>query len=347
MSVGQLLLVAGAAVASWYLTDRVRRYALASALLDIPNERSAHDRPVPRGGGLAIVAVTLAAIVLSGLRGWIAPSVALALAGALPVAGIGWLDDRRGVPAAWRALVHAAAAAWAVGWLGGLPVLRMGEDTLVLGAAGVPLALLGIVAATNFFNFMDGIDGLAAGEGIAAGGVAGGLLVALGAPGLGFVTLVAAAACAGFLHWNRAPARIFMGDIGSGFLGFLLAVLALASERSGALPLVLWALILGVFIVDPLVTVVRRLRHGERLHIAHRAHAYQRAVQAGASHARVSAVVVGTTLVLGGLAALAAWRTAWAPGAVITGLALLTTLYLAVERRRPMRAPRAHRATSP
>jgi Fuc2NAc and GlcNAc transferase len=342
----QCVLVLVAVIASWYLTDRVRRYALASALLDIPNDRSAHDRPIPRGGGLAIVLVSLCGVLVAALLGWIAPRTTLALLGAVPIAWIGWIDDRRGLPASRRALVHVAAAAWAVGWLGGLPSLRVGELSLALGIAGAPLAVLGVVAATNFFNFMDGIDGLAAGEAVAAGGIAGILLVLLGAPGVGFVTLVAAGASVGFLHWNRAPARIFMGDIGSGFLGFLLAVLALASERTGGLPLLLWALILGVFIFDPLVTVLRRLLHGERLHVAHRTHAYQRAVQSGVSHARVSTVAMVTTLVLGALAAMAAWRVEWAPGAGGAGLLVLAALYLAVERRRPMRAVHPQRASS-
>jgi Fuc2NAc and GlcNAc transferase len=334
----QYALVAAAAVVSWYLTDRVRRYALASALLDIPNERSAHDRPVPRGGGLAIVLVSLGGVLVASVLQWIAPATTLALLGSVPIAWIGWLDDRHGLPASRRAMVHVASAAWAVWWLGGLPSLRVGELIVPLGASGAPLAILGVVAATNFFNFMDGIDGLAAGEAVAAGGVAGALLVALGYPGVGFVSLVLAAASIGFLRWNRAPARIFMGDIGSGFLGFLLAVLALASERSGALPLVLWALILGFFIFDPLVTVLRRLLHGEPLHVAHRLHAYQRAVQSGVSHARVSLVAMVTTLVLGALAAVAAWRETWALGAGAAGLMVLCILYGAVERRRPMRA---------
>ncbi|MEP7383496.1 MAG: glycosyltransferase family 4 protein [Gemmatimonadota bacterium] len=346
MSALQVALVAVAAVVSWYLTDRVRHYALASALLDIPNERSAHDRPVPRGGGLAIVLVSLAGTLVAALLSWIAPRTAIALLGAVPVAWIGWMDDRHDVPASRRALVHVASAAWAVWFLDGLPAFRFGEMRVPLGVAGPPLAILGIVAATNFFNFMDGIDGLAAGEAVAAGGVAGALLILLGSPGLGFLTLVLSAASFGFLTWNREPARIFMGDIGSGYLGFMLAVLALASERTNALPLVLWALILGVFIFDPLVTVLRRLVMGERLHVAHRAHAYQRAVQSGVSHTGVSVVAMLTTVALGALAALAAWRAQLSLIACLAGVVLLSALYLAVERRRPMRTLRTTRAPS-
>lgn len=332
----QWTLVGGAALVSWLLTGRVRRYALASALFDVPNERSAHARPIPRGGGLAIVVVTVAGGVAAVVLGWIAPAIGLALAGGLPVALIGWLDDRRSQPASRRALVQTVAAVWAVWLLGGLPALKVGESIVPLGAAGAMLAVISIVAATNFFNFMDGIDGLAAGEALVAGGVGGALLWVSGNSGLGFVSLVIAAASAGFLVWNWSPARIFMGDIGSGFLGFVIAVLALASERSGALPLLLWALILGVFIFDALLTVLRRVAFGEQWHGAHRSHAYQRAVQSGMSHAGVASLSIFTTLVLGGLAALGVWRSALVGVVAVAGVILLSVIYLAVERRRPM-----------
>ena len=336
MSVLQAVLLVGAALLSWLLTNWVRRYALTSALFDMPNERSAHLVPVPRGGGLSIVLVTLALGVAASAFRWITPATTLALAGGIPVAIIGWLDDRHSQPALRRALVHAVAAVWAVWHLGGLPTLRIGESVVPLGAAGAVLAVVGLVTATNFFNFMDGIDGIAAGEAMLAGLVGGALLFGTGYSGLGFIALAIAAASAGFLVWNWSPARIFMGDIGSGFLGFVIAVLALASERAGAIPLVLWALILGVFIFDPLLTLLRRFAHGERWHAAHRSHAYQRIVQMGVSHARVTTGSMLTTCVLGGLAAVGAWRSAWVLAAGATGALVLTAIYLLVERRRPM-----------
>ena len=332
-----LLLFAAAAALAWALTGAVRRYALARAVLDVPNHRSLHERPVPRGGGLAIAAVILGGTAALGAAGWIAPSLALAVGvGGAAIAAVGWADDHAHVPARWRALVHFAAAAWAVWWLGGFPALRVGAGSLPLGFAGTVLAAVGVVWLTNLYNFMDGIDGIAGGEALVAGAVGGALLWMDGERGLGALALLTAASALGFLAWNWAPARIFMGDVGSGLLGFVFAVLALASERAGSLPLLAWMLLLGVFVFDATATLVRRVLRGERFYDAHRSHAYQRAVQAVGSHARVSGAVVALGAVLGALAAVAAHRSGLLLPAVAAGLVLLSLLYAAVERLRPM-----------
>lgn len=326
-----------AVLAAAALTGLIRRYALARALLDVPNHRSSHTVPTPRGGGLAIAAVTLGGIGALGVAGTVPAPAALALVGGgALVAGIGWLDDHSHVPARWRSLVHAAAAAWALYWAGGLPSLSLGGARLELGVAGTLLAVVGIVWLTNLYNFMDGIDGIAGGEALTAGGAGGAMLWAAGAPGLGAAAFLVAAASAGFLVWNWPPARIFMGDVGSGLLGFLFAVLAVFSERAGAVPLLAWAVLLGVFLFDATVTLVRRVLRGERFFDAHRLHAYQRAVQSGWSHARVSGAVLLINLLLAALAA-AAWRQPrMLPAALAAGVALLAAMQLWVERRRPM-----------
>jgi len=323
-------------LASWVLTGVVRRYAIARAILDLPNTRSSHATPVPRGGGLAIVVTVLATILVAFVAGRLPPHAAAAfLGGGTLVALVGWLDDRRGLGAVTRAVSHLAAAAWAVAWFGGLPTLRVGTTSMTLGPLGSVLAVLGIAWCVNFYNFMDGIDGIAAGEGLVVGAFATAVLAALGSP-LAVVALGITAACGGFLPHNWSPARIFMGDVASGFLGFVFGALALAAEREGSVPVLAFALALGVFVGDATVTLVRRAARGEPWYSAHRSHAYQRAVASGFSHARTTLGVLGTTALLCALAALAVavprlLGTALAAGAVLVGGA-----YLWIERRRAM-----------
>jgi Fuc2NAc and GlcNAc transferase len=224
------------------------------------------------------------------------------LGGGVAVAVVGWLDDRRGLPAGMRALVHVLAAGWAVWCLGGFPSLDLGVAVVPLGTAGSLLAVVGLVWLTNLYNFMDGIDGLAASEAVGVGLVGGVLLAAAGATGLSLVALALAAAAGGFLVFNWPPAKIFMGDVGSGLLGYAFGVLAMASELAGAVPLIVWMILLAVFIVDATATLIRRVVNGERWFEAHRSHAYQRAVQTGYSHHAVTVAVMG----LNGLLAVAA-----------------------------------------
>ncbi|MGH7552554.1 MAG: MraY family glycosyltransferase, partial [Longimicrobiales bacterium] len=238
------LLTLGAALITWLLTGVARRLAVAGAILDRPGPRSAHAQPTPRGGGLAIAAVVLGAAVLLGIAGFVDAGVVLALVGGgAIVAVIGWLDDLRGVSPVVRAVVHCAAAAWAVLWLGGLPRLELGFADVPFGPAGFVLAVLGIVWSINLYNFMDGIDGLAAVEAVTVGLAAGTLLFALGELDLALLGFITAGASAGFLAWNWPPARIFMGDVGSGLLGFIFPVLALASENRGSLPIAVWIML--------------------------------------------------------------------------------------------------------
>jgi Fuc2NAc and GlcNAc transferase len=188
----------------------------------------------------------------------------------------------------------------------------------------------------NLYNFMDGIDGLAGGEAVLVASVGGLGLIVAGQPGLGAAALAVAGASAGFLVFNWAPARIFMGDVGSGLLGFLLAGLGLASEAAGGPAALTWVLWLGVFVVDATITLIRRFLGGEAWYAAHSSHAYQRAVQSGWSHARVSAVALILTAALAGLGWAAERRPSFTGVAWTCGVFLLLIAYLSVERRRPM-----------
>lgn len=322
---------AAAGVLAWVLTGRVRPWALRRGRMDVPNERSSHQVPTPRGGGLAIAFVVLAGLLAGTLTGRLPMNVGVALlGGGLMVAVVGWLDDCYSLLAKPRLLVHLAAALWTLGWLGGFPRLDVGVGSVALGVAGWVVAALGIVWAVNFYNFMDGIDGIAGGEAVVVG-VAGAALLALaGAPDLAGVAVLVAGASLGFLRWNWAPARIFMGDVGSGMLGYLFAALAVASENRGAVPVLVWVLLLGVFVVDATVTLIRRARDGEAVFNAHRKHAYQRAVQAGWSHGRVSAAVVALGVGLGALGWLAMRHPPYLLVVSLGGLGVLVLLHAGV-----------------
>ncbi|UVL12723.1 glycosyltransferase family 4 protein [Pseudomonas atacamensis] len=261
---------------AFILTALLRRYALSKSLIDIPNDRSSHTIPTPRGGGVAIVVTFLAALCLL-FAGELIPTglfVSVMGAGAV-VAIIGFMDDHGHIAARWRLLGHFVAAAWALYWLGGLPPIHALGLVFDLGWAGASLAAVFLVWMLNLYNFMDGIDGIAGVEGISVC-LGACVLYALGArDGPILPALLLASSLAGFLMWNFPFARIFMGDAGSGFLGMILGIFSLqAAWLSSDL---LWGILilLGVFIVDATFTLLRRLFHGEKIYEAHRSHAYQ------------------------------------------------------------------------
>ena len=204
--------------------------------------------------------------------------------------------------------------------------VRIGGHIVHLGWAGTVLATLGIVWFLNLFNFMDGIDGIAASEAIFV--AAGGALLSPGAAGVAAAGSVFAACCGGFLLWNWPPAKIFLGDVGSGYLGYVIAVLALAATHDNPVAGWVWLILGGVFFVDATLTLLRRLRRGERVYQAHRSHAYQHLARRWGSHLRVTVAVlmvnVGWLLPC---AALAAWHPAYA--AVVAALAFVPLVALA------------------
>ncbi len=298
MRLEEILVAAGALILSVLLTGVVRQLALSHGVLDIPNARSSHTAATPRGGGAAIVvAVTVALAVLATL-GIIQVNFLLAVGvGGLVVAAVGFIDDRKTVPPGIRFLVHIAAAIWAIVWLGGLPPLTVAGFTLHFGWVGNVFGVLAIVWTLNLCNFMDGIDGIAAAEALFIA-FAGACLSLLGGEGLQVPAAAFAfgAACAGFLWWNWPPAKIFMGDVGSGYLGYVIAMLALASSHVNPVLLWVWLILGGVFFVDATVTLIRRLFRGDRVYQAHRSHAYQWLARRWGSHKRVTLTVLALNL---------------------------------------------------
>lgn len=296
MRSADILLLAAAFLLSAAITGLVRIYAQRANLLDVPNQRSSHEVSTPRGGGLGIVIVVLGASVVLWATGRLdfETAVALVLGGGM-IAAIGFADDHSHVSSGWRFLVQIIAAAIAVTTLGGLPEIQFGSKVFDLGMVGNILAILFMVWFTNAFNFMDGIDGIAASE---AAFIALGVLAASSAGTMvGMPLGILAAASLGFLVWNWPPAKIFLGDVGSAFLGFTLIVLAIRATGDDAVSVWPWLILAGVFIVDPTVTLITRMLMRENWLAAHRNHAYQKASRRFGSHLPVTAGV----LVLNGI----------------------------------------------
>jgi UDP-N-acetylmuramyl pentapeptide phosphotransferase/UDP-N-acetylglucosamine-1-phosphate transferase len=288
------------------------------AVIDVPNERSSHRTPTPRGGGIAIVgavAVLWLALVAAGAL----PLVGLVPAlGMIGLAAVSWADDLRGLSPALRLLAQFAAVAAGI-WT--MPAGAVFQGWFAPGLDRAAAALLW-VWFVNLFNFMDGIDGLAASEAAAIGiGLA---LLACCAPRDAALPVAIAAGALGFLLWNWAPARIFMGDVGSIALGYALGYLLLALAARGG-----WrgALILpAYFLADATVTLVRRLMRGERVWQAHRQHLYQRAVQGGLGHDAVVLCVAAANFAL----IACAWLAETVSGVAGLALAGLTLVLLFV-----------------
>ena len=258
MSVWLALFFAVGAIGTWL----ARSYALQRNLIDHPGERRSHGTATPRGGGIAIVLALLVATLALALRD---PSRAAQLLGFATglglVAGIGWWDDHRPLPAWWRLGVHVLAASI----LAIMVFSAYGETWLAITAFAAALVL------TNVWNFMDGINGLASSQ---AALVAAAFAAALSGSAWGWLGWALVAACVGFLPFNFPRARIFLGDVGSGALGFAIATLAVTAVGDGmAWPLAL--LPLGAFVIDAGLTLGRRLWRAECWWTAHAQHAYQ------------------------------------------------------------------------
>jgi Fuc2NAc and GlcNAc transferase len=280
-------------VVAFVLTALVRKQAVAHGVFDIPNDRSSHRVPTPRGGGIAVALSTLAASIFLLWRGALDLQLFLALTGGgIVVAFVGYLDDRRPLSARIRLAAHLAAALWALVCLGGLPPMRFGDHIVSLGWAGYVVGALGIAWTVNLFNFMDGIDGIAAAEAVSIAW--GAVLLAMvmeQSMAVSATAMVFGAVCCGFLVWNWPPAKIFMGDVGSGYLGYVLVVLALGAARANPAALAVWVILGGVFFCDAFITLMRRLARGERVHHAHRSHAYQRLARRWGNHRSVTLAV--------------------------------------------------------
>jgi Fuc2NAc and GlcNAc transferase len=291
-----LLLASTAAfVFAAFSTALIQRWAAGRrVLMDLPSARSSHTSPTARGGGVGIVL----GFYLSLFILWFCGLLEIRMLAALTVSGgavalVGLLDDLKSLPVHIRFGAHIGAAIFAVYLIGGVPQSVIANWGLQASWIGFALAVLAILVAINFFNFMDGIDGIAGSETVCVG-IAGAFLVwrVDGDPGLAAAMLCLAAASVGFLIWNWPPASIFMGDVGSGFLGITLTLLGLAATRTSGIPLEVWPILCGVFLVDATMTLLRRIVRGDRWLEPHRLHGYQHLARRWRSHRSVTLMVV-------------------------------------------------------
>lgn len=301
-------------------------------ILDIPNERSLHARPVPRTGGFAILAGAMVASI--GDPWTLSPALAVIAVALLTVALLSWYDDRQGLSPGLRLAVHVVAALavaqllapQARGWLPGV-------EGVIAGPLAIPLVGVFLVWWINLYNFMDGMDGFAGGMAVFGFGT----LALLGHrahdPAFAEVALGLASASFGFTVTNFPPALLFMGDVGATVLGFLVGILILVGSARGDFPLWVGLVAFSPFLVDATVTILKRAVRGERLTAAHREHYYQRLVRAGLSHRQTVLAEYALMIVCGLGAYGAVGASVAAQWAIIAALAALYGVLAALVRR--------------
>ncbi len=329
-SLGSLALVA--CVASVIVCEVARRRALARGLLDVPNERSLHSTPTPRVGGVGIVISASCVFAALALGGSVHADAGVVVAAAMALACVGLVDDVRGLGIAPRLVVQLAAAGAVVAF-----ALRAPDAAATLVAIGIALAL---VASVNFTNFMDGMDGLAGVQcGLAALTLTS-LHAAAGDADLAAWTAAVGGATLGFLAHNAPPARVFLGDVGSTFLGLaLMGSVAVAYLRDAESPWLASSLTMAPFLLDGSTTLARRALRGERFWLPHREHLYQRAVRAGRTHREV--LLVYLVWIAGACASALALASSGLAGAVagwalaLVGLASVWSWVRREERAQP------------
>ena len=311
----------------------LRNYLLRTSVIDIPNERSLHSEPVVRGGGIAIAAVVLVLQAAFAANGVLPAREGFAVCGAgLAFVVLGWWDDRRSQSAALRVTSQLFIAGC---FLSALAVDTFSTWTPMWFGAFFFAAMLGLVWIVNLYNFMDGADGFAATQALLTMLGSTVLLSVGGEFGLALIAAAVAGACAGFLRWNWSPARMFMGDSGSYFLGFQLAALALL-EVNARVDIVPWTILLLPFLVDAGFTLARRIGLRERWWEAHKSHAFQLLALNGWSHRKLSLGLATINLALCWPCALWSFvspETALLP--VLLAAALTAMIWLFVNRRFP------------
>jgi UDP-GlcNAc:undecaprenyl-phosphate/decaprenyl-phosphate GlcNAc-1-phosphate transferase len=334
--VAYCVVVAAIAAAVTYVVVRLRLF------LDVPNARSSHKTPIPRSGGLGIVAATVVGVVVLGTLGHPAVLRETAflglMAGGLIAAAGGLADDLRARSFLFKLGTQVAAAVVAMAT--GLVIDRLdlpGIGPVELGAVGPVLTFIWIIGLTNAYNFMDGIDGLAGGTAVVAATFLSIAAIAIGKINEATIACTIAVASAGFLVFNRPPARIFMGDVGSQFLGFIFAALGvlIARDDASGTAILLVPLLLFHFIFDTLLTAGQRWWQGEDVTQGHRSHLYQLLAHSGVGHGRTTALLcaIGAAQGAGALWMVHA-AAALRPLAFIPALAVQLVYMAAVLRRR-------------
>jgi UDP-N-acetylmuramyl pentapeptide phosphotransferase/UDP-N-acetylglucosamine-1-phosphate transferase len=272
-----LIIFAAIFVLSFTATFLIRGVAIKKNIMDIPNVRSSHVRPTPRGGGLAVAIAWFIGLLALFMLKEVSISLLLALMCGIPIAVMGLIDDIISISPGVRLITQFIFTSLAVLSLGGFDCIDLGFSVLSIPLLFSVIAVVGVVWLINLFNFLDGIDGYLGLE-IIFICLAAFLLLGVKLP------LILAASSLGFLVWNWQPAKIFMGDVGSTLLGFTIGIFAIHFQNTGESSVFIWIMLTSLFWFDATVTLFRRFKKNEKLSVAHKKHAYQRIVQYGFSH---------------------------------------------------------------
>jgi UDP-N-acetylmuramyl pentapeptide phosphotransferase/UDP-N-acetylglucosamine-1-phosphate transferase len=285
-----LIIIALLGWLSFFLTWLIKNFALRKKMFYFPNERSLHNVPTPQGGGIAIVLTWYCGITILFFSGIMEKELYFALLCGILLSIVSLIDDLIGLKPYVRLMVHFVTAIATFYFLGGLRQLILPGVNMNYNFIIYPLAIIGIVWFINLFNFMDGIDGFASLEAIIICSV---LFVLT----WNMAAILLIACITGFLYWNWPGAKIFMGDVGSTQLGFILVVLGIYFHNIFEFSILNWIMLASPFWFDATLTLLRRWKNGENLSEAHRKHAYQRIVQAGFSHEKVNFFLIAINLV--------------------------------------------------
>lgn len=279
-------------LASFFFVGCLVKYAPHAKLLDVPNVRSSHQIPTPLGGGIIIVVVVIGGWAVLYNLNLIPKAQFWGMFGASILVGfLGLLDDFGNLSVRWRLIGHFLAAIWFLSWVGGLPPLVLSVSHVDLSWVGHALAVFYLVWLLNLYNFMDGIDGIAGAEAVTSLSVSTLLIFLLG-EGSWLLPLLIIMAVMGFLVWNWPPARIFMGDSGSCFLGLVLGMISVLHAQEHPKLLWCWIILMGVFITDATLTLIRRILRKQIIYEAHCSHAYQYASRTYKSHHTVTLGII-------------------------------------------------------
>lgn len=315
-------------ILSFVLTLLVRKWAIRKSILDLPNDRSSHSIPTPRGGGVAIVVVWFLGLFYFYILKKADAKLIYALLSGFPIAVIGFLDDLTGLKANIRFTIQLISASTALCFLGGLQSVHF---LSIYISNSILLSLFGVMAIvwfTNLFNFLDGIDGYIGTE-VSFIGFA--IFILTGDK----IGLLLAFSSLGFLIWNWQKAKIFMGDVGSTLLGFSIAILTISHNNNNTSTIPVWLILTSVFWFDATVTLFRRIRNREKISTAHKQHAYQRLVQSGFSHQKTVLYALSVNLIGFGFAFMALRFSTYDWIFLILDVIVLFILLYYVDRRKP------------
>ncbi len=284
------------AALSWYAVKHLIAMLIQRNIVDTPNDRTLHHGIIPRGGGLAIIALlVLATLVVGFISGRVAMFFAISIS-LLAWSSLSWLDDQFDLSPRRRWLIQCVFAVLSVITFGAVDIIHLSSERyLVLPLLGAAFSVVGVLWLVNLYNFMDGMDGLAAAQTIIASATLSFWFWQYGDQGLAIICLVLAAASYGFLLWNWHPAKIFMGDVGSITIGAFFSTILLIAVSRYDFPVISFILLFAVFVADASVTILRRLFRREKIWLPHRSHYYQRLANMGFSHSKI---VIGLIILM-------------------------------------------------